>query len=207
LKLALSCGPSARGIFWPDWPERRFPRWRGLVLVGLLCVGRLGAITLEELSRDAQLTPKRFAGYFSDFKYAFHEQVQAPAAFLASQTGDCDDYAVLADLVFKPKGYGTHLVMVRMPGLTAHVVCYVAEAKGYLDYNNRTFFFKVQRCAPSIRGIAGKVAKSFDANWTSASEFRFKNGVKYALSTIAKTDPPDRDPALGQAGPSWKVDF
>ncbi|MBI3877447.1 MAG: hypothetical protein HY300_16070, partial [Verrucomicrobia bacterium] len=72
-----------------------------------------------------------------------------------------------------------------MPGLT-HVVCFVSETKNYLDYNNRIY---LKRTAPSngtLPDIAKKVAKSFDASWTSVSEFTYADGVKRLVSTLAK---------------------
>lgn len=183
--------------------------WRQWVLGvgGLLLLGALGAITLEELQKDPKLTPKRFASHFTDFEYVFHAEVQKPEVFLTTRAGDCDDYAVLADLVLKPNGYETHLVAVRMPGQGAHVVCYVTQEKGYLDYNNRVYIIKIEHCAASLRAIAGKVAKSFDANWTSASEFTYGGGVKRLVNTVVKTDPPERDPPLGKVVPGLRVDF
>lgn len=181
-------------------------RWL-LALGSLLLLSAADGITLDELQKDTKLTPKRFASHFTDFKYVYHADVQKPEVFLATRAGDCDDYAILADLVLKPKGFTTHLVSVRMPGQVAHVVCYVTQEKGYLDYNNREYIIKTQRCAPSLRAIAGKVAKSLDANWTSASEFTYGAGVKRLVNTVVKTDPPERDPPLGKVVPGQRVDF
>lgn len=156
-----------------------------------LVAGLLEAVTLEELQADAKLTPKKFAKYFADFSYVYGEAVQDPKDFLFLRAGDCDDYAVLADMVLKPKGYKTRLILVRMPGQVSHVVCYVDEEKGYLDYNNRVYLIKIERSGSSLREIAAKVAKSFEANWTSASEFTYLGGsMKRLLVTVAKTDPP-----------------
>lgn len=146
----------------------------------------LPAVTLEELRSAEKLTPKKFAGYFSDFKYEYLDEIQPPAKFLARQSGDCDDYAILADLVLRGHGYQTRLVHVRMIGLVAHAVCYVTEDKLYLDYNNRVYVIKTQRCGPELRDIAGKVADSFEANWTSVSEFVYVNGLKRIVQTVPK---------------------
>lgn len=162
----------------------------------LLCVGWLvlaampvWPVTLGDLRSDAKLSPQRFASYFSEFRYQFFEEVQLPEIFLSSETGDCDDYATLAASILRERGFRPHLVAVRMPGLV-HVVCYIEEIKGYLDYNNRIYFKRTVSCEEGLRSIAKKVAKSFDANWTSASEFSFSDGLKHMVSTIAKTQSP-----------------
>lgn len=172
-----------------------------------LCWARLSAVTFEEMLQDEKLTPKKFASYFGDFRYLFKAEVQEPNVFLTTQAGDCDDYAVLADRVLRPKGYDTRLISVRMPGMVTHVVCYVKQEKGYLDYNNRVYMIKIERCGPTIREIAGRVAKSQTANWTTASEFTFKNGLKYMVATVVKTDSPDRDPKPGESTARMSIDF
>jgi hypothetical protein len=144
-------------------------------------------VTLEELRRDTKLTPQRFAGYFADFDYKFHEEVQSPGVFLSTRSGDCDDYATLAALVLGEKGYRTRLIAVRMPGLT-HVVCYVTDTKSYLDYNNRIYLKRTVSSEDSLPAIAKSVAASFSASWTSVSEFTFTNGLKRMVSTVAKTE-------------------
>lgn len=181
--------------------------WVGLLVVLLLLFPGQGGVTLEDLRNDPKLTPKRFASQFSDFEYKYGAEVQKPAVFLTTKVGDCDDYATLAASVLGEKSFKTHLIAVRMPGLVTHVVCYVEEEKGYLDYNLRSYLSKIQHCSPTMREIAGKVAKSFDANWTSASEFTFTNGVKRLVATLAKTDPPAQDLPLGAMGPVRRIDF
>lgn len=168
----------------------------------------LQAITLEEMRADAKLTPKKYAGYFSEFEYKFTPGVQDPNVFLSTKIGDCDDYATLADIVLHPKGYGTRLISIHMPGLEAHVVCYVGEEKGYLDYNNRIYFIKIQRSGATLHEIANKVGKSFEANWTSASEFLYLgNGMKQMVKTVAKTDSEERAAAKQESTPQIKIDF
>jgi len=77
---------------------------------------------------------------------------------------------------------------VRMPGLLTHVVCYVVEEKVYLDFNNRVYLSRTERSDPDLRSIAQKVARSFEANWTSVSEFTYRDGVKQLVQTVSKTD-------------------
>lgn len=185
-------------------PDRAGPagRWfRAAVWTLLLAFPpSLPALTVEELLNEPDLTPKRFANHFEGFTYEFINYVQNPAVFLRTKTGDCDDYAVLADHVLSRRGYTTRLIHVRMIGRIAHAVCYVTENKAYLDYNNRRYTFNLERCGPSIRAIATKVARSFEANWTSASEFTYDYATdeKQAKFTVVKTDPPDQDPDRGR---------
>lgn len=141
------------------------------------------AVTLEEIRNTPDLTPAKFASFFSEFDYKFRADVQKPAAFLASETGDCDDYATLAALVLKEKGYTPRLITVRMPGVV-HVVCYVEETGSYLDYNNRKYVLKVTKSGSDLNEIARRVAKSYRLDWTSVSEFTFGDGVKRLVSTV-----------------------
>ncbi|MEK7677860.1 MAG: transglutaminase domain-containing protein [Verrucomicrobiota bacterium] len=181
-------------------------RWRHGLLLWLF-TGCLAGVTLEDLRRDVKLTPRSFARYFADFSYKFHEEIQTPEVFLATQNGDCDDYATLADLILREKGYTTRLMAVRMPGLT-HVVCYVAETKCYLDFNNRTYLVRTVSSGGSLQDVARKVAKSFEANWTSASEFTYGNGVKRLVTTITKTQPYMASPVPVTNPPSpVRIDF
>jgi hypothetical protein len=148
----------------------------------------LFGLTLEELRHDPKLTPQRFARYFRNFEYQYHAELQAPAAFLASQSGDCDDFATLAATVLSEKGYTTRLVTIRMPGIV-HVVCYVAETQCYLDYNNRDALFPTVHSNGTLADIARKVARSLDSRWTSSSEFIFQNGVERILTTVTEDGP------------------
>lgn len=154
------------------------------------------SLTLETLAGDPQMSPKRLAQAVSDFTHEFHAQVQPPEVFLEKRAGDCDDFAVLADVVLKQRQFHTRLVHVRMVGRVAHAVCYVQESRAYLDYNNRRYLFKLTSSKPRLREIAEKVADSFEANWTSVSEFSYDaaSEQKAILSTVVKTDRPELDP-------------
>jgi hypothetical protein len=149
----------------------------------------LEAVTLEELTNNPKLTAKKFASYFSDFGYEFNNPIQSPAAFLAREKGDCDDYAVLADHVLSQHGFKTRLIHVRLTGRVAHAVCYVTENKAYLDFNNRAVFFTLTRSGPDIRDIASKVAQSLEASWTTASEFTYSYATrrKTMIATVSQT--------------------
>jgi hypothetical protein len=179
------------------------PLFLSLFLIALHFRAEAQLLTVETLRSEPRLSPQKFASFFSDFRYAFHEEIQPPALFLARRAGDCDDYATLADAILAEKGYATRLVAVRMPGLLTHVVCYVVEDRIYLDYNNRSYLVKTERAKPGLREIASKVAKSFNASWTSASEFTYTNGFKRMIATAVHTDKGDQPPAA----PSLQIGF
>jgi hypothetical protein len=186
-----------------------WPKIQTLCVLALACVivlARLDALTMSELLRDPKMTPKRFANLFEDFKFDDHpdSEVESPDQFLATERGDCIDYAVLADYVLKRRGYETRLIRIEMTGENfGHAVCYVTQSRAYLDYNNRQYFFNLQHSGPRIREIATKIADSFDANWTFAQEFTYdyETSVKHAFITVVKTDPPEEDPDLAKPRP------
>ena len=173
-------------------------RLGALGLAGILAGAPLGAVTVKELLDDPKMNPKRFAKIFESFSFDMHPfDVQNPDQFLASRNGNCIDYAVLADHVLKKKGFETRLIRVEMVGKNVgHAVCYVTESRAYLDYNNRKYFIPLERSGATVREVATRVAASFDANWTFASEFTFdyKTYSKRALYTVVKTEPPSKDP-------------
>ncbi len=151
-----------------------------LSLVTLFCSVR--AATLAEIERAPDLTPERFSSFFRDFEFQFHNEIQAPEKFLASHSGDCDDYATLAAQVLRQHGYSPRLIAVRMPRIV-HVVCYIPETHSYLDYNLRAGQGVVESRS-EINEIARSVARSYRANWFSASEFTFENGTKRLVKTV-----------------------
>jgi hypothetical protein len=160
-----------------------------LLLLGcvLLFPTKVSAYSLQELHNDATLTPQTFARHFSKFRFVFRADVQKPEDFLAAQAGDCDDYSTLAASELAARGYHTRLISVRMPN-AVHVVCYVAEANGYLDYNKRAHGSGLVPSGESLSEIAGTVSKSFKASWSSVSEFTYTDGVKRLVSTtVART--------------------
>jgi hypothetical protein len=156
---------------------------------GVATPADVDAVTLEELTDNPKLTAKKFASYFSGFAYEFNSPIQSPSAFLSREKGDCDDYAVLADHVLSKRGLKTRLIHVRLTGRVAHAVCYVAENKAYLDFNNRAVFFTLTRSGPDIRDIASKVAQSLEASWTTASEFTYSYATrrKTMIATVSQT--------------------
>lgn len=172
-----------------------------LALAVLVVPGRLDALTLPELLSDPKLTPKRFANHFEHFDYEYGVEVQTAERFLSSRTGDCDDYAVLADYVLKQKGLHTRLIHVRMVGMFAHAVCYVTENKAYLDYNNRKYSVNLERSGSTLREIAEKVAAAAEANWSSVTEFSYDYAEdrKRMGLTVVKTEPAAQDPDRRQS--------
>lgn len=135
------------------------------------------SLTLKELHDDAALTPERLLRCFADFEFRLGERVQPSEAFLSGKAGDCDDFATLAAAVLREKGYTPRLIAVFMER-QVHVVCYVLETKAYLDFNNRKLSSPSVASDGTLADIAQKVARSFHAPWTCASEFVYKNGIR-----------------------------
>lgn len=181
-------------------PLQRRISLRHLFAGGLACLFGgpwLTAASLPILENDPKMTPKRFANHFENFDYEFFSRVQRPEVFLSTRSGDCDDYALLADRILSKRNYTTRIVRVVLTGRRInHVVCYVEESKAYLDYNSRNYFLNLDRSGRTLREIAEKVAASFEASWSSASEFTYDYATdkKTIVYTVIKTDPPHLDP-------------
>lgn len=133
-------------------------------------------------------TPEQFVRQFAKFKFAYHEKIQEPRVFLSSKSGDCDDFATVADAQLRRCGYQPRLFAVRMRGLT-HVVCYVPETGAYLDYNNRSESKPLVSSDGSLTDIARKVAQSFGKNWVAAYEFSYNQKMKWLVNTIVYNQP------------------
>lgn len=152
--------------------------------------------TLRDIEQ-AKLTPKQFANLFEHFDFLFLPHIQPPDQFLTLRRGDCDDYAALASHVLGKNGLTTRMIQIRLVGTNIdHAVCYVAEERIYLDFNNRQYTFNLTRSRPFIRDIAEKVADSLERNWTTAYEYTYSyaDRRKRTVRVVVKTDPPDRDP-------------
>lgn len=106
------------------------------------------------------------------FHYELAAQVQEPRRFLERGRGDCDDFARWAAEVLAGAGYRPRLVMVRM-AREAHVVCYLPELTGYLDFNRRAEADPLVSVAPSLERVAARVARDFGGPWIEAAEVRF----------------------------------
>lgn len=157
---------------------------RGAFLTALFgfSISTLG-LTLEEIRNAPDLTPGKLAAYFSDFEYKFRREIQSPKVFLATRSGDCDDFSTLAASILREKGFTPRLITVRMRGIV-HVVCYVEETRSYLDYNNRAYRERTVSSGPEIESIAESVARSYELEWTSASEFTYGDRAKRLVRTV-----------------------
>ena len=135
-------------------------------------------LTLQHLKSLPDLTPESFLKLFKDFKFKLGEVIQSADLFLASKEGDCDDFAFLASQVLREKGYSTRVIAVFMDK-EVHVVCYVAEAKAFLDYNYRKRPSPLEPSDGTLTDIAGKVAKQFKTHWWSVSEVEYRDQAPY----------------------------
>jgi hypothetical protein len=143
------------------------------------------AVSVEDLRKEKNLTPPRFASYFRDFSFNFRKEVQRPDLFLARKSGDCDDYSTLAAAILREKGYTPRLIAVRMPRVT-HVVCYIEETKSYLDYNFRGHTVGIGARENVLETVAENVARSYGVPWSSVSEFTYTAGVKRLVQTVVE---------------------
>jgi hypothetical protein len=170
-------------LLWTGVPKR-LPSLVGALaaLCFLLPTVLARAATLAELRADPNLTPDRLMAHFADFKFELSRQVRQPESFLASRSGDCDEFATPAADLLREKGYSTRLVVVYLPH-DVHVVCYVAETSSYLDYNRRKQASPLVKCDRDLASIAASVARSFRSPWRSVSEFTFCNGAKRFVAT------------------------
>ena len=161
-------------------PALRIVLWKLLSLLAAIFLFNAApcpAVTLEQLRQEPNLTPERLIGYFRDFKFQLGEKVQAPEIFLAAQSGDCDDFASLVAEVLRERKYTTRLIAVFMDGQT-HVICYVDEIKGYLDYNHRQDRTAVQATTGDLEDMADKVAAYFRLPWRSVGEVTYQSGER-----------------------------
>ena len=145
-------------------------------LIGsLLAIASIASANLvDDLKAQKDLTPDSFIRHFADFTYELGDQVQEPESFLERKRGDCDDFAKLASDVLTQRGYKTKVVVVMMEKET-HVVCYVAEAHGFLDFNFRAAAKPIIESDGSLEHVAQKVSAYFRSKWHMASEVRYKD--------------------------------
>ncbi len=161
---------------------KRMSVW--MICLGLFTVGvRAQATTVDELLGQKEITPEGLAHVVSDFAFELRPQLQAPDTFLKNKNGDCADYANLASTVLGKHGYTTKLIVVMMDKQT-HVVCYVKEAGGFLDYNHRADAHPLIPSDGSIEDIAGKVASDFRSQWHMASLFRYNGNAPEFLDNV-----------------------
>jgi transglutaminase superfamily protein len=152
-----------------------------LAIVGAAATA--GAGNLNDLFDQKDLTPEALARVIADFSFELDPQLQEPETFLQRKRGDCADFANLASLVLTHRGYTTKLVVVMMSKQT-HVVCYVKEAGGFLDFNHRADTHPVIASDGSLEDIAGKVAGDFRSQWHMASAFRYRERSPVYLDSV-----------------------
>jgi hypothetical protein len=138
---------------------------------------------LAVLRESAELTPVHLIRHFADFTFELGDQLQPPERFLERKQGDCDDFASLASTLLTERGYHAKLVVVVM-ATESHVVCYVAEIKGFLDFNFRSRENPIVTSENSLEDIAKQVSATFQTDWVTASEFVYRNGSRYFLDTV-----------------------
>jgi hypothetical protein len=158
-------------------------------LIAVLLPATTQASALTALTERKDLTPESFIRSFADFTFELGDCVQDPEAFLQRRRGDCDDFASLAAAILKDRGYSTKVVVVMMNGAT-HVVCYVKEAHGFLDFNHRADAYPIVESDGSLEDIAEKVSDYFRAHWHMASEIRYeKRAPIFITSTFPLAAP------------------
>jgi len=144
------------------------------------------AANLNDLLVQKDLTPEGLAHVIADFSFELTPRLQEADSFLQRKRGDCADFANLASLVLNRRGYTTKLVVVMMSKQT-HVVCYIKEAGGFLDYNHRADANPVIASNGSLEDIAGKVAGDFRSDWRMASYFRYRESSPIFLDSVFAT--------------------
>jgi hypothetical protein len=135
------------------------------------------------LAEQMNLTPENLIRSFAGFSFELSAQPQDAETFLQRKRGDCDDFASLASRLLTDRGYKTKLVMVMMERQT-HVVCFVKEAHGFLDFNHRSDAHPIIDSDGSLEEIAQKVAGDFRGRWLTASEFKYENKSPVYLETV-----------------------
>jgi hypothetical protein len=162
-------------------------------LRSLLFLCFLGAIVtaraegLDDLLNQEAVTPDGVARVCAGYSFELNPTLQSPETFLQRKRGDCADFANLASIVLSHWGYHPKMVVVMMAKQT-HVVCYVKEVGGFLDYNHRADSHPVIPSDGSLEDIAGKVCRDFRSEWHLASAFRYHQGSPYYLETTFPSD-------------------
>ena len=131
-------------------------RWIGLILaltfIGVSSLGFAPTAQSEQTVADQNLasivraypTPEKLAAFLRK-RIAFQEDEkrfgeadywQAPEEVLERGAGDCEDYALLAQEVFKQQGVGAFLLSLYGSGGYAHTVCVFLDGRTYSVINN-----------------------------------------------------------------------
>ena len=180
--MGLGLGASARGRNLGGMKSHRsFLALVWVLAAGFCAAAHAGAVSALAEQRD--LTPETLIRSFAEFTFELNAQLQDAETFLQRKRGDCDDFASLASRLLTERGYKTKLVMVMMERQT-HVVCFVKEAHGFLDFNHRSDAHPIIESEGSLEEIAQKVAGDFRGRWLTASEFKYGNKSPVYLETV-----------------------
>jgi len=163
----------------------------GLIATGFCTAAHAGAES--DLAGQTDLTPENLIRSFAGFKFELSAQPQDAETFLQRKRGDCDDFAALASRLLAERGYKTKVVVVMMNQQT-HVVCYVKEAHGFLDFNHRADAQPIIESNGSLEDIAEKVAGDFRAPWHMASEIKYENKAPVYLEVVFPSTPTAKKP-------------
>lgn len=154
-----------------------------VVFIGSLAASFGGDSALNTPAKHDDITPESLIRSVANFEFELNSQRQEPESFLRRRRGDCDDFASLANQLLTERGYKTKLVVVMMDQ-QSHVVCYVPEAHGFLDFNHRADVRPVVACEGTLKDIANRVAKDFRSRWQLASEFRYEKGSPIYIQNV-----------------------
>lgn len=177
----------------PNW---RLPLWSARFCLWVVCFGfvlaalpgRVWGGEWAKLKARQDLTPESLLHSFANFSFELGDRVQEPETFLERKRGDCDDFARLAADLLAQRGYKTKLVTVMMQAQT-HVVCYVQEAHGFLDFNHRADPQPVVPSDGSLEDIALKVSRYFRSSWWMASEVKYDGSTPVFLDSAFPSSP------------------
>jgi hypothetical protein len=86
------------------------------------------------------------------------------------------------------RGHLTKLAVVMMESPT-HVVCFVQEARGFLDFNRRAEPHPIVATDGSLKDIANKVAEAFRSRWWMASEVEHRDDKVVFLDNVFQSAP------------------
>ena len=89
----------------------------------------------------------------------------------------------LAALLLTERGYKAKIVVVMMERET-HVVCFVTETGGFLDFNHRNQAKPVTKCTGTLESIAQTVATEFRSKWRMASEIRYEKAKRIFVASV-----------------------
>ncbi|MBM3250347.1 MAG: transglutaminase domain-containing protein [Candidatus Omnitrophica bacterium] len=108
-------------------------------------------LTLERVTSFVH-TPTQLAGWLSrDFEYIFQlgDGWQPAEETINKGTGDCEDFAVLAQEVLKRLGIRSDIVIVKLKGLNiAHAICLWQEEDGSYSFISNQEICRTQKKSP-----------------------------------------------------------